>query len=89
MAKLVPPLERVRAELGLSLQEMAATCGCNYSATYNACRGLGAIPRRALEALADLGIDTAGLRAEQTRFMEQRAQAARAELKARLQGEAA
>lgn len=82
------PFDRVREELGLTVKGLAEACAVPYTSVYNGLRGYTVIPRRALEALADLGVDTVALRAEQRQWTEQRAQAARAALKQRLQGAA-
>ena len=84
----VAPFDALRQRLGLSILELAEMCGCSYSRIYNAIRGYAPIPRKALEALAELGIDALALRAEHVRWQEQRTQVARADLKQRLQAQA-
>lgn len=79
-----PPFDRVRERLGLTVGEFAAALGLPYSSCYNACHGLTVIPRKATEALRELGVCPAAIAQEQRQWLEQRGQQRRAELRARL-----
>ncbi len=71
------PLRELREGLGLTLGDMAAALGVLYSSYYNAETGLGAIPRKAKVALAELGVDVDDLTDRQALWLADRAAARR------------
>ena len=73
----VAPFDLVRQELGLSYRDFSATLGVPFSSVYNACRGLSVIPRKAQEALKELGFAPEELVARQREWLEERAVARR------------
>jgi DNA-binding XRE family transcriptional regulator len=82
------PLQAFRERLGLTVGEMAAALGLIYSAYYNAERGLGAIPRKAIPALEELGADTGNLAQLQKQWISDRAAARRQAILAKVKGAA-
>jgi len=78
------PLRELRERWGLTLGDMAAALGLLYSSYYNAEAGLGAIPRKARPALAELGVDVADLIERQAAWISDRAAARRRDILARV-----
>lgn len=73
----VAPFDLVRRELGLSYRDFAATLGVPFSSVYNACTGLSVIPRKAQEALEELGCCPQELVTRQREWLAERAAARR------------
>lgn len=78
------PFDGVRRRLGLSVREFAATLGIPFSSCYNACAGLTVVPRKAREALRELGVCPVSLALEQKAWLEERGRRRRAELREKL-----
>lgn len=83
----VAPFDALRQRLGLTLMEFAAILGVPYSTAYGACHGLALMPRKAQEALRDLGVCPAALAQEQRQWLVDRGAQRRRELRAQLEAE--
>ena len=78
------PLQEVRQALGLSLRDMAMALGLDYVTWYRAELHSNSVPRKAREALRELGFDPEEVSRRQGAWVEDRARRLRQELRGRV-----
>lgn len=74
------PVRQLREAWGLTISEFSEALGVQYNQAFQVEKGRQRLPRKAREALGELGVDVADLERRQAEWIEERARKLREEL---------